>query len=88
MKWVKQCFSWVRRNRTIVGVGLAVILVTGLTGVVRFPAVVSVARTVHCVPDEGKTQDDYVQKTRCWGIPFVYRSCSTDWEMGVAESKP
>lgn len=45
------------------------------------------SKTMVCIPDEGKTQDDYVQKTDCWGIPFIYRSCTTDWELRVAESK-
>ena len=80
--------NWTRRNRTIVGAGLAVLLFLGLTGMVRFPAVAWTSKTVVCIPDEGKTQDDYVQKTDCWGIPFIYRSCTTDWELKVAESKP
>jgi len=80
--------NWTRKNRTIVGAGLAVLLFLGLTGMVRFPSVVRISRTVVCLPEEGKTQDDYVRKTDCWGIPFIYRSCTTDWELRVAESKP
>ena len=80
--------NWTRSNRTIVGVGLAVLLFLGLTGMVRFPAVVWTSKTMVCIPDEGRTEDDYVQKTDCRGIPFVYRSCTTDWELKVTESKP
>lgn len=79
--------NWTRKKRTIVGGGLAVLLFLGLTGMVRFPSVVWMSKTMVCIPDEGKTQDDYVQKTDCWGIPFIYRSCTTDWELRVAESK-
>ena len=79
--------NWTRRNRTIFGTGLAVLLFLGLTDMVRLPSVVRISQTIVCIPDEGKTQDDYVQKTDCWGIPFIYRSCITDWEPKVAESK-
>jgi len=44
--------NWTRKNRTIVGAGLAVLLFLGLTGMVRFPSVVRISRTVVCLPDE------------------------------------
>lgn len=82
MKLVKQCVSWMRSNRTIVVVGLAVILVMGLTGVVRFPAVVSVSRAVHCVPDEADgraiANAIYEVAERC-GIPVdIANFCITE----------
>ena len=80
--------EWTRRQRVCVGTAALVLLFLGLTGMVRFPAVVTRTSTRICLPDEGKTQDDYVQRTDCRGVPFIYRSCTTDWELRVAEPAP
>lgn len=77
--------KWTVRRRACVGVAIAVLLFLGLTGMVRFPAVMTMTSTKICLPDKGKTQDDYVQRTDCWGIPFIYRACVTDWELREAE---
>lgn len=78
--------KWTRKTKTLAGLAVAVLLFLGVTGMVRFPAIVTVTAERVCLPDMGKTQDDYAQVTDCWGIPFVYRSCVTDWELKVAES--
>lgn len=77
--------KWTGRRRAYVGLAITVLLFLGLTGMVRFPAVMTMTSTKICLPDEGKTQDDYVQRTDCWGVPFIYRSCVTDWELRETE---
>lgn len=78
--------KWTGRKSAFVGLAVAVLLFLGLTGMVRFPAVVTVTETRICLPDRGRTEDDYVRVTDCWGVPFVYRSCVNDWELKVAAS--
>lgn len=77
--------KWTGGRRVYAGAAIAVLLFLGLTGMVRFPSVVTVTSTKICLPDRGRTQDDYVQRTDCWGVPFIYRSCATDWELRALE---
>ena len=73
------------RQLTLIGLATAVLLFLGLTGMVRFPAFMTVDSVKHCLP-EGAVEEDYVHQTDCWGIPFIFRSCATDWAPRVAES--
>lgn len=81
-------FERMREKKAVIGLGIAILLFLGLTGMVRFPSVMTVSRTKICLPDRGKTKEDYVEKTDCWGVPFIYRSCTTDWELKAAEPTP
>lgn len=78
--------KWTRKTKALAGLAVAVMLFLGVTGMVRFPAIATVTAERVCLPDTGKTQDEYARVTDCWGIPFVYRSCVTDWELKAAES--
>ena len=78
--------KWTGKTKILAGLAVAVMLFLGVTGMVRFPAIVTVDAERVCLPERGRTEDDYARVTDCWGIPLLFRSCSTDWEFKVAES--
>ena len=88
METAMRLIKWTGTQRALIGLATAVLLFLGLTGMVRFPAAITVNSTKHCLPEGVTEEDAYVQRTDCWGIPFIFRSCGTDWEQDVALTAP
>ena len=61
------------------------LLFLSLTGTARFPAVVRITKTEY--PRDYTDDGSFAEVTKCSGIPYIYRSCTTQMVPGPAESE-
>ena len=74
-----------KKTKVLLTVAVAALLLLGITGMVRFPAIYSATKTTY--PRDYTDDRSFVGVTRCRGIPYIYRSCTTSMVPREAESE-
>ena len=74
-----------KKTKVLLTVAVSLLLLLSLTGTARFPAIFT--KTVTEYPRDYTDDGSFAEVTKCSGIPYIYRSCTTSMVPRESESE-